>query len=467
MSFQKQQPPYSYGNAFPPTQMLTAAGTVTSPSDPYNRFLPVNGQHQNGPPVSMPPPSAVQKASLIPPQQHPLRQQVLTNGSGVPGGSANSSRTASPAFNQQINAAYLPPPSTLSPATTSTTPAAATQPLPPSSQSFNQNPFYPPSTSSNSHQPPLTNGVGHSSVSSLTANLQNINLTNGQIVSSTSAAPINQQASAATVNHVFNGTSAFPPNLAPSEAPPVSSPGSTHTSTPGSFVSHEQPPQTFAHSPTSTSNVQHRPAFNGAPPQANQPRPPAGQNLPPTAAINQYPPVQNMPTTSQHQQQLYINSNQFKQPPLPNQPAYNQSLNNNQPPMPTTAFPPQPNPLQQQQQMPPQSTTIGKRPLYPTQSQPINQQPPHSNHYGNGPVAYQQQAHQPQLQYNQYANNQQYQQQQQFSGGGVVQQGFNKLWGQETIDLMQNRHILPPTPIEPPPIQLNHQFFESVNCNPE
>lgn len=58
-------------------------------------------------------------------------------------------------------------------------------------------------------------------------------------------------------------------------------------------------------------------------------------------------------------------------------------------------------------------------------------------------------------------------QQQQMPQIGVTQQGFNRLWGQDTVDLMQSRHILCPTSLEKPKIVLNHAFHESVNCNPE
>lgn len=50
---------------------------------------------------------------------------------------------------------------------------------------------------------------------------------------------------------------------------------------------------------------------------------------------------------------------------------------------------------------------------------------------------------------------------------GVVQGGFNRLWGLDTVDLMQNRQILPPTKVLPPPIKLNHHFHEAVNCSSE
>lgn len=49
--------------------------------------------------------------------------------------------------------------------------------------------------------------------------------------------------------------------------------------------------------------------------------------------------------------------------------------------------------------------------------------------------------------------------------GSVVQQGFSKMWGNDTVDLMQNRHILPTTKVLPPPIKLHHQFHEATNCS--
>jgi len=40
------------------------------------------------------------------------------------------------------------------------------------------------------------------------------------------------------------------------------------------------------------------------------------------------------------------------------------------------------------------------------------------------------------------------------------------LWGQDTIDLMQNRHILSPATLPPPKVVLHNQFHESINCSP-
>ncbi|KAK6620910.1 hypothetical protein RUM43_011209 [Polyplax serrata] len=49
----------------------------------------------------------------------------------------------------------------------------------------------------------------------------------------------------------------------------------------------------------------------------------------------------------------------------------------------------------------------------------------------------------------------------------VTQQGYNKLWGMETVDLLQCRNILPPQKVTPPPIRLHQEFMDSVNCSPE
>lgn len=137
--------------------------------------------------------------------------------------------------------------------------------------------------------------------------------------------------------------------------------------------------------------------------------------------------------------------NMAKRPMYPTQP-----VQNVQPPMvQQNAFPQQPMP---QQPMPPQQ-----------------QPPPGFNNFPASPMAPQPQqlAQQPQrdgLQYQNYTPQQHQQQQQQFPGG-VVQQGFNRMWGNDNVDLMQNRHILPATKVLPPPIKLNHQFHEATNCS--
>ncbi|XP_018339375.1 PREDICTED: protein transport protein Sec24A isoform X2 [Trachymyrmex septentrionalis] len=55
----------------------------------------------------------------------------------------------------------------------------------------------------------------------------------------------------------------------------------------------------------------------------------------------------------------------------------------------------------------------------------------------------------------------------QMSNLNVTQVGYNKIWGMESIDLLQCRNILPPEKVEPPKIKLNQEFLDSVNCNPD
>lgn len=140
-------------------------------------------------------------------------------------------------------------------------------------------------------------------------------------------------------------------------------------------------------------------------------------------------------------------------------------------------------------QMPPKSniSSMAKRPMYPAQpngQQPVaqpmgqpqfQQQPQAFNSFpGNGPQTPQMQPQQPlqrgNLQYQNFPQQPQPQQQQPpqsnySAAGSVVSQGFNRMWGNETIDLMQNRHILPPTKVLPPTVKLNHQFHEATNCS--
>ncbi|XP_053995465.1 protein transport protein Sec24B [Hylaeus anthracinus] len=49
----------------------------------------------------------------------------------------------------------------------------------------------------------------------------------------------------------------------------------------------------------------------------------------------------------------------------------------------------------------------------------------------------------------------------------VAQSGYNKLWGMETVDLLQCRNILPPQKVELPKIKLHQEFLDSVNCSPD
>ncbi|XP_015122923.1 protein transport protein Sec24B [Diachasma alloeum] len=49
----------------------------------------------------------------------------------------------------------------------------------------------------------------------------------------------------------------------------------------------------------------------------------------------------------------------------------------------------------------------------------------------------------------------------------VTKTGFNSLWGQQSLDLLQCRTVLPCEKVEPPKIGLQQEFLDSVNCSPE
>lgn len=51
--------------------------------------------------------------------------------------------------------------------------------------------------------------------------------------------------------------------------------------------------------------------------------------------------------------------------------------------------------------------------------------------------------------------------------GSILQSGFNRLWGMDTIDLLQNRRILSPVTLQAPKIVLHNQLHDAINCNPK
>ena len=185
---------------------------------------------------------------------------------------------------------------------------------------------------------------------------------------------------------------------------------------------------------------------------------------PPAMGAGFPPQQQNGPPNSQLSAPIQQHPNQFK----PN--AINNQNNNNagiQAP-PTSQF-------SQLGQMPPapsSASTLNKRPAYP--QQPL-QSPQQYQYSGQQNVS--QQPMYPQQQQQQFTSQPssaplQYQSQfNSFSGGqpklSTAQHGFNKLWGHENVDLMQQRHVLPSTRVKSPSVELGHEFYESVNCSPE
>merc|ERR1719336_2496426 len=53
----------------------------------------------------------------------------------------------------------------------------------------------------------------------------------------------------------------------------------------------------------------------------------------------------------------------------------------------------------------------------------------------------------------------------QLGGLSVTQNGFQKMWGQESLDLLQNRHILPSEEVTPPKPRLQAEQWNNANCS--
>ncbi|KAI8119133.1 Protein transport protein Sec24B [Lucilia cuprina] len=464
---QQQKQQYTGMSAMPPTinanmsKFMPPSMTSTSVTNPTaaigNYTAP---QNVNGP-QPMAPTSQQQTqgpvTSNLPPHMRPPTangpgsgNNLMSNGASTNAtASANSSRTASPSIqlNQQQQQYH---------------PTAQLQ----------QQQFKPVIASGIANQPPtsssLTNTTTPSNVNNLTGSMQNLNINrmNGPTIPPTSlpssqsmqmppkSAPIpssqqQQQQQQQQVNNFQNNfkTSAlnvqpppptstappnFPPNVAgapPSSRPlqPVAQPNTLRPPTSGSYGTSTSPLMSYPQSPSQNANF---PATT-------------------TNMSGPLPPTSTASNNTMQQNQLNNNQTQMGQQRKPMYPT-NQQL----PPMMQQQPQHQPPPPLQQ----PYSAAYNY-PQQKQQQQPVgtSQQPGMFNGQPNtGPLQYQNQPYQ-----------QQQQQPGQFpQGGSVLQQGFNRLWGQDTIDLMQNRHILSPATIVPPKIVLHNQFHESINCNP-
>lgn len=276
----------------------------------------------------------------------------------------------------------------------------------------------------------------------------------------------------------------------------TSSPGVQMTAPAPHMIPASQLPPSKSYPSYQQFHTQQQPSPMPTIPQAQQPvqqMPPS--QLPPTSMV---PPVNNNNNESNqavpsHQnlsasmKNLAINNPVTTFPsPAPSMPSSKSDqnlLNNNnmqqQPMKPMSAMQKRPMYPQQPQAMPPMPQ---QQPVV-AQNQPnMSQQPVMSQpHQFNSFPGVQQPSMQPNLtqqQQQQPGGNLQYQnfpqQPQQMPAQmpgqsqqhpGIVQQGYSKMWGRETIDLMQHRHILPQTKVLPPSVKLNHQFHEAANCN--
>ena len=232
---------------------------------------------------------------------------------------------------------------------------------------------------------------------------------------------------------VINGPG---PSLAPPTAPP------TFTSSNGAAAAHQpsRPGGPPPAQPPLVNGFSSQPAAGAPPPgPLGPPGPGAAPPVPgPALAPNTSTFSRRYPTTVQPgTQPPAMQSNM----PPPASSSYQPPAGNMPPMPPTSSYPPGPQP-------PLATSGYGMPPMngQPTTSSMGQGQPPAPNRFGQADVS-------------------------NLSGrlGGlsVTQTGFQKMWGQESIDLLQNRHILPPEPLKPPMARLQAEQWSNINCSPD
>lgn len=458
-----------------------------------NKYLPPNVQNvQHEQPNTA---LAGQNAPLNPAylQKSPLHYQknALMNG-----GSTHSSRTASPSLNYSENIASSSASSSPNPGKLPSSSYMAPPPLANVSMSSPMQPQLNRSIGSNLGSGPNLAGAGltpraNPNLNHLSNSMQNLTIQQG--IASGPPTPL----SSAAAPTGMNTNQTLPRTLGYSH-PPTSALGSQGTAAaqrfaPGSMA-YTSPVTSTATTPASVPQLQpnNMNRLNSAAPIQQQISPQNFSNTSPP--VNQFSPNANMYGINNNPAPPPLSASQHPLPPSMQKPTPNfapppTSQQYQQPPttqhfqQPPTSQQIQPPPTSQQFQQPPtlqqtQQPSNLRKPMYP----PSNARPPVSQQqtpvYGTQPQPQQQQQSfsspsqyqsQPQspATFNGYPNSGQLQYQGVYNQMSVAQQGFSKLWGQDSVDLMQQRHILPTERVQPPPIQLNNQFYEAVNCSPE
>ena len=250
-----------------------------------------------------------------------------------------------------------------------------------------------------------------------------------------------------------NGPPAQPPVIAPSQ-PPLPHP-------PTNGAPGQPPPMAPGHPP-----LPQPPQVNGfshQPPQAPPPSAPPSQTLglgpmPPSNSAMPMPPVPgpaNGPNSSTFSRRY---PTAMQPPPMSSAPA----------------IPPQPGNL------PPTQGSMAPQPAFPPSSMPpvsglgqpqASNMPPMPPSSGNGaqPPA---PTNMPPNNYGMRQNNgmpptSAHDLARGLGGLSVTQTGFQKMWGQESVDLLQNRHILPAEPVKPPMARLQAEQWSNINCSPD
>uniref|UniRef100_A0A336LPL5 CSON000209 protein n=1 Tax=Culicoides sonorensis TaxID=179676 RepID=A0A336LPL5_CULSO len=415
MQQQQQQLPQFYGGVNklnngpqqPPPPMNQNQNNMAPGQQPtWNSAASSNNMMQVPAPPSVNGPPSQIKPGIQPLASYP----AMTNGN-----SNFSSRTSSPAVNPPLNYGNdprSPHPHQLQPPQISQLQSAGSVLTPPKAAFGVASPL----NSSTPNQSPIN------PVSNLAAGLQQMNL----------RPPINGGVNPNS-NPVPNMVPQFP-KVVGLPSGPGSGPPPLNNNMPGQGPMQTMPQQLNGN----TTPVGNRmpPQVNGNPVNNAQ----TGPHPPPPVSMHQQPPLNQVPNQ--------------QRPMMPSQPQQ-QQFQSQAPPPTANQIPNGPTLLSQPKRpMYPQQSTMQQQQQYPSmppqQQQPPSQLPPTGFNGFNG-----QQQPGDRMQY----------QNQPPPGPNVIQSGFNRIWGQETIDLMQNRRILPIEKVTPPPIKLNHQFHEAVNCS--
>ncbi|RZC40306.1 Sec23 trunk domain containing protein [Asbolus verrucosus] len=188
----------------------------------------------------------------------------------------------------------------------------------------------------------------------------------------------------------------------------------------------------------------------------NQGMLPQNTNLPqprPFIDQNQTVPPQNQTFLSQNNQRQPVNNQQpylSQVPPKFSQPQPKLLQNNN--PIPQGSYP---QPTQQQF-----NQNYTSPPSFNVAAQPQYKANLHSNRYPQAPQQQNNLYQQPQQN---LSSPQPFYQQQ----NSVTQSGFDRLWGHDHFDLLQNPNVLPQEKVPASKIYLGNEMLDAANCSPE
>ncbi|KAG0725241.1 Protein transport protein Sec24B [Chionoecetes opilio] len=233
--------------------------------------------------------------------------------------------------------------------------------------------------------------------------------------------------------HVPPSTSAYGPPPSSTLGPPSSSYGPPPTSPYG------PPPSSSVGGPPPTSSY-------GPPPVSPYGQPPTSSPMAPPPTSSAMGPPQTLSAMGHPRMSSAMG-------PSPISPAMG--------PPPTSSYGPSPTPSYGQQPMP----SYGQPPVSPygqPPASPYGQPPPKGSFPQPSPGGGSAMPRYPGQQYGQSDMNQL---SQQLGGMSVTNDGWNKAWGTHQMDLMQQRHVVPPAGIVPPKPMLAQEYLP--NCSPE